>query len=105
MPQSELIAEYFMEYRAQLLDVAAFLDRMERSVEQDGAEDFRFKAMMEAIQILADGESERVERMQMVLSDRDTRTLEKRDSVSAFGAVDAGEERKRTAEAAPEGAD
>ncbi len=103
MTQKELIDEYFMEYRAQLLDVAAFLDRMERSVEQNGSDDFRYKAMLEAIQVLAGNEPERVERMQMILSDRDTRLLEERDSVSAYGAVDTSENRKRTPE--PEAGD
>lgn len=95
MSQKDLIAEYFMEYRAQLLDVAAFLDRMERSVDKNGEDDFRFKALLEAIDILASGDPMRVERMQMVLSDSDVRLLEERDSVSAFGAVDSEELRKR----------
>jgi len=102
MPQSELIAEYFMEYRAQLLDVAAFLDRMDRSVEQDGEDDFRYQALLESIQVLADGQPGRVERMQMILSDQDTRLLEERDSISAYGAADASQQRART-EAEPAG--
>ena len=97
MSQKDLINEYFMEYRAQLLDVAAFLDRMERSVEKNGEDDFRFKALLDSIKVLASDEPMRVERMQMILSDADTRLLEERDSVSAFGAVDSGEERKRAA--------
>ena len=36
-----------------------------------------------------------IEKMQMILSDRDTRLLEERDSVSAYGAVDAASERRR----------
>lgn len=95
MSQKDLIAEYFMEYRAQLLDVAAFMDRMERSVEKNGEEDFRYKALLAAIDVLASGDPMRTERMQMILSDTDTRLLEERDSVSAFGAVDTSEERKR----------
>lgn len=94
MSQKDLIAEYFMEYRAQLLDVAAFLDRMDRSTEKNGEDDFRFKALLEAINILAGDRPMRVEQMQMILSDRDTRLLEERDSVGAFGAV-GDEERKR----------
>lgn len=99
MSQHDLIEEYFMEYRAQLLDVAAFLDRMERSVDKNGEDDFRFKALLEAIDILAGDDPQRVERMQLVLSDQDTRLLEERDSVSAFGAV-GDEPRKRAVETA-----
>ena len=93
MSQKDLIAEYFMEYRAQLVDVAAFLDRLDRSVEQNGHEDFRLKAFRDALKLLASDEPGRVERIQMVFSDPDISLLEERDQQSAFGAHDPKENR------------
>jgi hypothetical protein len=89
LSQKDLIAEYFMEYRAQLIDLAAFLDRLDRSVVQNGHEDFRLKALRDAIEILSSPDDHRVERMQMILSDPNIALLEERDQQSAFGAFDA----------------
>jgi hypothetical protein len=89
MSQKDLIAEYFMEYRAQLIDLAAFLDRLDRSFEQNGAEDFRLKALREAIEVLSSPDDHRVERIQMILSDPNVSLLEERDQQSAYGAYDA----------------
>lgn len=86
MPQQELIDEFFMEYRAKLLAVAAFIDRMERSVEKNGEDDFRWQAFQEAMQVLASDEPDRVYRMQMILSDPDTTLMDERDGQSAYGA-------------------
>lgn len=86
MSQQELIAEYFMEYRASLLAVAAFIDRMERSVDKNGEGDFRWQAFKEAMAVLATDEPDRVHKMQMILSDQDTTLMDERDSQSAYGA-------------------
>lgn len=86
MSQQELVDEFFMEYRAQLLAVAAFLDRMDRSVSKNADEDFRVVAFREALAVLTSDEPERTERIQMILSDRDTTLMDERDQQSAFGA-------------------
>ena len=44
LTQTELVNEYFMDYRAQVLAIAAFLDRMDRASEQDIGDDFRFRS-------------------------------------------------------------
>ena len=47
IPPDEVIARYFLEHRAKLIDIAAFLDRVERA--GGDCNDFRIKAMHEAI--------------------------------------------------------
>lgn len=86
MSQKELIDEYFMEYRAQLLSIAAFLDRLERSVNHNAEDDFRLKAFREALEVLTREEPRRAEAIQLILSDRDTTLMDERDQQSAYGA-------------------
>jgi hypothetical protein len=89
LTQRELIEGWFMEHRVQVLDLAAFLDRLERARELDGEDDFRMRSVRAALAILTDGEGDRVRRVQMVFSDPDTTLLESLDRKSAFGAHDA----------------
>lgn len=56
----------FLPVRAQLLEVSAFLDRVER---HGIADDFRCKALLDAAQVLVDGKSERTRRVLEALSD------------------------------------
>ena len=86
LTQQQLIDAYFMEVRAKLLDVAAFLDRMDRSVECNAAEDFRMQAMRQAIQALGVRTPSRVYDIQMILSDPTTEPLVQLDRKSALGA-------------------
>lgn len=78
LPRQKAIDLYFMEHRAKLLDIAAFLDRIDRSApgspgaaagNSAAAEDFRLAAMKEAVEVLLDGQGERVRRMLEILSD------------------------------------
>ena len=45
LTQRELIAEYFMEHRVQVLELAAFLDRLDRAREIDADDDFRLRSI------------------------------------------------------------
>ncbi|MDP8925254.1 MAG: hypothetical protein M3O34_20610 [Chloroflexota bacterium] len=87
-PQTErqLIDGYFMEQRNNLLDLAAFLDRLDRARERDAGDDFRIVALRRALgELSAEGPS-RVERIQLILSDPRTELLEQLDRKAAFGA-------------------
>lgn len=78
-----------MEQRNHLLEIAAFLDRLDRCPTDDARDDFRLVAMREALQQLhmqGGGSGSRVTAIQMVLSDRDTTLLDKLDTKSAYGA-------------------
>jgi hypothetical protein len=88
LSQKQLVDEYFIEYRAQILAVAAFLDRLDRSVEHNAEDEFRFKAFRKAAAELMSDKPGRVERVQMILSDPRTSLLDERDQQSAYGAFD-----------------
>jgi hypothetical protein len=83
----ELVDEYFIENRTRLLEIAAFLDRIDRADPSYAARDFRMTAFAEALEALAPGGS-RLDRIQLLLSDPRTAPLESLDRKSAIGAFD-----------------
>ncbi len=87
-----LVDEYFIENRTRLREIAAFLDRLDRSDPTLVDRDFRVRAFREALSMLEDrpsgDASTRVERIQEILSDPTTEPLEKLDVKSARGAYD-----------------
>ena len=83
----EVVDEYFIENRTRLLEVAAFLDRLDRTDPAYSAQDFRVKAFTEALASLGQG-SGRLDRLQMLFSDPTTDPLGALDRKSAFGAYD-----------------
>ncbi len=84
--QKELIDRYFMEHRNQVLAIAAFLDRMDRSADKNAEDEFRFVGLKKALRELSTGDFGRAERVQLLLSDLDTSLLEERDQQGAYGA-------------------
>jgi hypothetical protein len=91
----ELVDEYFIENRTRLLEVAAFLDRLDRADAQYAGRDFRMKAFGEALAALA-RPGGRLDAIQMILSDPRTEPLDALDRKSALGAYDrwSGEARR-----------
>ena len=85
----QVVDLYFMEHRAKLLDVAAFLDRVDRA---EGAararEDFRVRALLDAAHILADGRPQRARRMLDLMSDPTTEPIDRAPGKGAAGAYD-----------------
>ena len=86
LSQQKLIDEFFIEHRTKILDIAGFLDRMDRSSDKNGEDDFRLRAFRKALSVLSEDEVGRAERVQMTLSDLNTELLEERDQQGAFGA-------------------
>jgi hypothetical protein len=87
----ELVDEYFIENRTRLLEIAAFLDRLDRADASLEERDFRVRAFRESLAVLGDtsaSDETRVERIQMILSDPTTEPLERLDQKSARGAYD-----------------
>lgn len=82
----ELVDEYFIENRTRLLEVAAFLDRVDRADPAYAAKDFRLKALAEAVAAL--GRTDRLDHIQMLLSDPTAEPLGALDRKSALGAFD-----------------
>lgn len=86
LSQQQLIDEYFMESRTKILEIAAFLDRLQRSVDESGKDDFRIIALKKAMQELNSDEPGRVERVLMIFSDQNTELLAELDRKAAYGA-------------------
>jgi hypothetical protein len=85
---TELVDEYFIENRNRILEVAAFLDRVDRLGGSAAAADFRIQVFQEAITALADGGPDRLLRIQMLLSDPTAEPLPALDRKGAVGAFD-----------------
>jgi hypothetical protein len=82
----EVVELYFMEHRAKLLDIAAFLDRLERAAAPAGTGDVRVRALARAIPLLIDGRGDRVRRILELLSDHTTEPIPAAHSQGALGA-------------------
>ncbi len=87
LPSDGVINRYFMEHRAKLLDIAAFLDRLDRSEAPESTEaDFRVEAMRRAIQLLVDEKGERAKRILELFSDPTTDPIPAAPMKGATGA-------------------
>ena len=87
LKRSEAIELYFMEHRAKLIDIAAFLDRIERASDDSiGREDFRLTAFRDAMGILTDGRPQRAARVLELFSDPTTQPIPKAPMKGALGA-------------------
>jgi hypothetical protein len=91
----ELLDEYFLEHRTRVLDLAAFLDRLERAADGPPWQEHRRRVLVEALAMLVDGAPDRVLRIQMLLSDPDMTPLPALDRKSAVGAYDPAIEEDR----------
>jgi hypothetical protein len=81
-----LADEYFIENRNRLLELAAFLDRLDRADPRRAHRDFRLRALTEALAILAGPGPNYVSQIQELLSDPTTEPIDALDRKSAFGA-------------------
>jgi len=91
----ELVDEYFIENRTKILEIAAFLDRLDRADASYAGRDFRMKAFTEALSALT-RKGARLDSIQMLFSDPTTRPLEALDRKSAVGAYDRWTEEARS---------
>jgi hypothetical protein len=86
LTQRQLVEEYFIEHRTKILDLAAYLDRLDRARELDAQNDFRLTAFRQALQVLSGPTGGRMQQIQMILSDPRSDLLDHLDRKSAFGA-------------------
>ena len=67
---ASIVESYFLEHRAKLIDLAAFLDRLDRASDSDTTStDFRIEAFRNALTLLDDGEGNRARRVLELFSD------------------------------------
>ena len=83
MTRQNVLDLYFMDARARLIDLAAFLDRLDRA---DGAADFRIDALRQAFTELASEAPGRAERVLLALSDPTTDPIPSAPGKGAVGA-------------------
>ena len=78
MPAARVLDRYFLHNRAGVLDLAAFLDRVDRADDPEAARsDPRYLALMEALRtVLSGARGERARAVQLCLSDPTTEPLE-----------------------------
>ncbi len=86
MSRRAAIDLYFLEHRAKLIDLAAFLDRVERCAADGPDQDFRLAAFDRALAVLIDGQPDRARRVQLVFSDTSTEPIAQAGTKGAFGA-------------------
>jgi hypothetical protein len=87
MELTRIVDEYFSENRHRLIELAAFLDRLDRAYDgQSPTQDFRVAALREAIPVLLSPGSQRVKRIQLLLSDPTDEPREHLDRKAAYGA-------------------
>jgi hypothetical protein len=84
---TEIVDEYFIENRTRLLEIAAFLDRLDRVDTACTVQDFRMQVFRDAIDALGTP-GDRLNRIQLLLSDPTTEPLDRLDRKSALGAFD-----------------
>lgn len=85
----QIVDEYFIENRNRIIEVAAFLDRLDRA-DPAAKEDYRVQALSDAIGVLAGDSPTRVQDIQLLLSDPRTEPLPALDRKGAVGAYDRG---------------
>jgi hypothetical protein len=84
----ELADEFFIENRNRLLEIAAFLDRLDRADPSRTSRDFRLQALTEALHTLAGTGPDYVRQIQLLLSDPTTEPIAALDRKSAQGAYE-----------------
>lgn len=83
MNRQQLLDLYFPETRAKLIDIAAFLDRIERA---GGVADFRLDAFRKAMEQLQRNDDRRAEQVLLSLSDPTLEPIAAATTKAACGA-------------------
>jgi hypothetical protein len=83
MTRQQVLDLYFMDARSKLIDLAAFLDRVERA---SGEDDFRMKALRKALNDLSSGGKENAKQVLLTLSDPTSEPISAATTKAACGA-------------------
>ena len=86
LSRQQLLDKYFLEFRSKILDIAAFLDRLDRVYLKEGGEDPRLKALYKIIDMLSSDNPDKAFCIQMILSDPMADLLSDRRKQNACGA-------------------
>jgi hypothetical protein len=83
MTRQQVLDLYFMEARAKVIDLAAFIDRVERAT---GQEDFRMAAFRAAVGELSKAQPQKARNVLLSLSDPTTEPIPAATTKAARGA-------------------
>ncbi len=83
MTRQQILDLYFLDARHKLIEIAAFLDRVERA---EGKDDFRLKSFRAALAKLDDKKKNRAKEVLMIFSDLTTKPIGKATGKGAVGA-------------------
>ncbi len=86
LDRKTLIDLGFIDARAKVLDIAAFLDRLDRASGANTPTDFRVDAIRSALEIARDNSPARAERILKCWSDLTTQPVARADGKAARGA-------------------
>lgn len=87
MTRQQVLDLYFLDARCKLIELAAFLDRVDRST---GAADFRLDALRNALAELGGEKPERAKRVLLALSDPTSTPIAAATTKAACGAWPGG---------------
>jgi len=83
MTKQKILDLYFLDTRHKLVEIAAFLDRVERA---DGRDDFRLQSFRTALAKLAGNRKNKAKEVLLAFSDPTTKPTAKATSKGACGA-------------------
>lgn len=83
MTRQQVLDLYFMDARSKLIDLAAFLDRVDRA---NGQDDFRMIALRAALKELTSGSKEKAKHVLLSFSDPTTDPIANATTKAACGA-------------------
>jgi|TARA_B100001094_G_C17900462_1_gene656181 hypothetical protein len=81
--RKEILDLYFLDARSRLIDIAAFMDRVNRS---EGQADFRYSQFLEALNELGGNASNQAEKVLLTFSDPTEDPIPKATTKAACGA-------------------
>jgi len=84
MTKQQVLDLYFLDARHKLVELAAFLDRIERA---NGKDDFRLKAFRAALGELSGNQKQKAKKVLLAFSDLTAKPIAKAESKGAVGAA------------------
>ena len=87
MTRQQVLDLYFLDARHKLIEIAAFLDRVERA---EGKDDFRLKAFRKAVRELEGNKQRRAEKVLLAFSDPTKKPIPAAATKAACGAWPGG---------------
>lgn len=87
MSAKKALETYFLDNRARMLEIASFLDRIDRYKDSTEAKnDYRYKSFIRALQLIIESEKDRTRNVQMLFSDLSVEPIERVVDPKAYGA-------------------